>query len=77
MKQLDLLGGNSILLLLYVLLSMQGEGKHEECQSGTWLWETKLYAHSIYKTGIVSWTALLMLQINFHFYMKIALRKST
>jgi hypothetical protein len=29
MKQLDLLGGNSILLLLHALLSIQGEGKHE------------------------------------------------
>jgi len=76
MKQLDLLGGNSILLLLHVLLSMQGEGKREEFQSSTWLWEMELYAYSIYNTGIVSLIALLMLQIDFHFCMKITLRRS-
>jgi hypothetical protein len=61
MKQLDLLGGNSILLLLHVLLSMHGEGKREELQSNTWLWKVELYAYSIYITEIVSLTALLML----------------
>jgi hypothetical protein len=76
MKQLDVLGGNSILLLLHVLLSMQGEGKREEFQSSMWLWQMKLYAYSIYSTGIVSLTAVLMLQINFHFCMKITLRTS-
>jgi len=45
MKQLDVLGGNSILLLLHVLLSVQGEGKREEFQSNTWLWEMELYAY--------------------------------
>jgi hypothetical protein len=29
MKHLDLLGGDSILLLLHTLLSIQGEGKQE------------------------------------------------
>jgi len=76
MRQLDLLGGNNILLLLHVLLSMQGEGKCEEFQSNTWLWEMELYAHPICSAGIVSLTAVLMLQINFHFCMKITLRKS-
>ena len=76
MKQLDLLGGNSILLLLHILLSVQGEGKHEEFQSSMWLWEMELCAYFIYSTGIVSLIPLLMLQIDFHFCMKITLRKS-
>jgi len=55
---------------------MQDEGKREEFQSNTWLWEMELYAYFVRSTGIVSLTAVLILQIDFHFCMKITLRKN-